>query len=585
MGENQIELNSDIPKYAQVREIIRARIEDGEYLPGMSIPSESDLVEEFGIHRLTVRNAIDSLVKEGMLKPIQGKGVYVLGKKIKHNLESLAGFRQKIREQGLKPSVKNLVKTVRTAGLKYATLLEIEPDDEIFYIRRLYFVDDEPYSIEDVYIPKEILPEIEFTDLDVFSLFDIMEFNGISYQYAQQTVETTRLDTKDARWLKINSETPVLVFNCISRDQNGRVIEFNQSYTRSDKASYQVSFSKTFQNKFLSKQLAKTDNPKIKKESVVVGVDLGASYVKVGLMTVKGEAIDFKTAKLETPKTDKTGVHATISLVEKILKENGSPSILGIGVGATGPVDPIKGTILSPYSNPAWTYIPYSQPVSEHFQVPVVLENDADTAALAEYWQGAGKDVNRLLAVTVGTGIGTALIIDGKIYRGLNGAHPEAGHHIIDPSGPECYCGARGCWEILASGEALTDYARAIAEENPCWLAELNLKEVGSVNGAITAQAARQGNPTARRIMDREAYYFAIGLLNLITAYIPERVVLSGGVIESYDLIEPKVIETMQKHHLMVPASEVQILRAELGYHAGIIGGAYALLQKLNLIS
>lgn len=584
MGENQIELNSDSPKYAQVREIIRTRIEDGEYLPGMAIPSESDLVEEFGIHRLTVRNAIDSLVREGLLKPIQGKGVYVLGKKIKHNLESLAGFRQKIREQGLKPTVKILVKTIRTAGLKFAKLLEIEPEEEIFYIRRLYLVDDEPYSIEDVYIPKEILPAIEFTDLDVFSLYDIMEFNGIIYQHAQQTVETTRLDSKDARWLKIDSETPVLVFNCISRDQDGRVFEFNQSYTRSDKASYQVSFSKTFQNTFISKQLAKEDHPKAKKEAVVVGVDLGASYIKVGLMTVKGEPIDFRTARLEKPKTDKTGVNATIDLVEKILKDNGSPAILGIGVGASGPVDPVRGTILSPYSVPSWSHIPYSQPVSEHFQVPVVLENDADTAALAEYWQGVGKDVSRLLAVTVGTGIGTALIIDGKIYRGLNGAHPEAGHHIIDPSGPECYCGAKGCWESLASGEALTDYARAVAKENPSWLEELNLKEPASVNGAITAQAARQGNAIARQIMDREAYYFSLGLLNLITAYVPERVVLSGGVIESYDLIEPKVIETMQKHHLMVPAPEVQILRAKLGYHAGIIGAAYALLQKLELL-
>ena len=151
MGENQIQLDSNSPKYAQVREILRARVEDGIYLPGMSIPSESDLAEEFGIHRLTVRNAIDLLVKEGLLKPIQGKGVYVLGKKIKHNLESLAGFRQKIREQGLKPSVKNLIKTVRTAGLKYAKLLEIEPEEDIFYIRRLYFVDDEPYSIEDLH--------------------------------------------------------------------------------------------------------------------------------------------------------------------------------------------------------------------------------------------------------------------------------------------------------------------------------------------------------------------------------------------------------------------------------------------------
>jgi len=136
----------------------------------------------------------------------------------------------------------------------------------------------------------------------------------------------------------------------------------------------------------------------------------------------------------------------------------------------------------------------------------------------------------------------------------------------------------------LASGEALTDYARAVAKDNPSWVAELNLKEPASVNGAITAQAARQGNVIARQIMEREAYYFSLGLLNLITAYVPERVVLSGGVIESYDLIEPKVIETMQKHHLMVPAPEVQILRAKLGYHAGIIGAAYALLQKLELL-
>jgi len=165
MGENQIKLDSNSPKYAQVREILRARMEDGEYLPGMAIPSESDLADEFGIHRLTVRNAIDSLVKEGLLKPIQGKGVYVLGKKIKHNLESLAGFRQKIREQGLKPSVKNLIKTVRTAGLKYAKLLEIrefrrktmktievliqEGDFGDSEIRALYLIVNESYVEQD----------------------------------------------------------------------------------------------------------------------------------------------------------------------------------------------------------------------------------------------------------------------------------------------------------------------------------------------------------------------------------------------------------------------------------------------------
>lgn len=582
MGEELINNKNQSPKYIQLREILRSRIEEGVYLPGTAIPSESELVDEFGIHRLTVRNAINSLTLEGQLKPVQGKGVFVVGKKIRHELDSMSGFRQKIREQGGTSSVKMLNKVVRPAGAKFARLLEIQPEDEIFFVRRLYSINGEPYSIEDVYIPKALLPDLEFMDLEVFSLFDIMEFHGHTYDHGWQTLTAYWLDAKDARWLKIDPGTPVLMFECVTRNKSGKVIEYNQSFTRSEKAAFSVNFSTSFKNEYLPGSLKPGGSRYRGTEPLLVGVDLGATNIRAGLVTQNGEALDVRSSRLGSDRREDTGARATIELVETLLKENGSPGILGIGVGATGPVDPCKGTILSPYTSPAWQYVPYTGLISAHFGLPCVLENDADAAALAEYWQGAGKGVKRLLAVTVGTGIGTALLIDGRIYRGMDGAHPEAGHHIIDPSGPLCYCGAKGCWESLASGDALTEYSRQIAAEDPQFLRELSLSAPELVTGAAVAKAAERGSAKALAVMQREARYLAVGLLNLISAYVPEMIVLSGGVIENYALLRSEVEETMRKNNLMVPADKVRIIPAKLGYYSGVIGGAYALLLRLQ---
>ena len=120
----------------------------------------------------------------------------------------------------------------------------------------------------------------------------------------------------------------------------------------------------------------------------------------------------------------------------------------------------LRGLILNPGTLPGWVDVPIADYLAERFQAPACLENDADAAALGEYWMGAGRGVSRLYAVTVGTGIGTACILDGGVYRGQNGFHPEGGHQIVDPTGPECYCGGKGCWESWASGTAIADAAR-----------------------------------------------------------------------------------------------------------------------------
>lgn len=240
--------NEKNPMYLQLREILRARIDDGEFVPGSAIPSENELAETYGLHRLTIRNAINTLVNEGLLKPVQGKGVFVVGKKIGRDLEKLTGFHQTMRERNIVPETRVLLKTRRKAGLKYAQILEIDPTDEVYYIRRLCLGEDEPVSIEDIFVPYNRLSNLDEVDLNVFSLYDIYKFNNIQLLNAWQTLSVTNLDAKDARILQIKPETKVMLFECVSRDINNKVIEFSRAFTRSDKASFTVHYHREIGN-------------------------------------------------------------------------------------------------------------------------------------------------------------------------------------------------------------------------------------------------------------------------------------------------------------------------------------------------
>lgn len=244
MGKEQISDTGKHPMYIQLREILHSRIDDGEFVPGSAIPSENELVQTYKLHRLTVRSAITTLVNEGLLKPVQGRGVFVVGKKLGRDLEKLTGFHQTMRERDIIPETRVMLKTRRPAGLKYAQILEISVEDQLYYIRRLCLAENEPVSIEDIYIPCEVLSNLDAVDLNVFSLFDIYKFNGIQLTKAWQTISVTNLDAKDARILQIKPETKVLMFECVSRDENDKVIEFSRSFTRSDKASFIVHYTR-----------------------------------------------------------------------------------------------------------------------------------------------------------------------------------------------------------------------------------------------------------------------------------------------------------------------------------------------------
>ena len=161
---------SRTPIYLQLREIIRTKIEDGEYFPGMAIPSENELAEQYDINRLTVRSAVDALVHEGLLRRVQGKGVYVLGPKIERDLDRLNGFTQTILEKSAQPSTRVLTKVLRKAGRKYGLVFGIDPEDDIYYIKRLCYAGGEALSLEEIFIPRYIVPKLEGIDLTIFSL-------------------------------------------------------------------------------------------------------------------------------------------------------------------------------------------------------------------------------------------------------------------------------------------------------------------------------------------------------------------------------------------------------------------------------
>ena len=310
-------------------------------------------------------------------------------------------------------------------------------------------------------------------------------------------------------------------------------------------------------------------------QPIAIGMDIGGTLVRVGAFDSDGHLLDQREAGIASIGPD-SGLRLIEQLIHELIDSVNSPSLLGIGIGCTGPLDTVGGLINNPYTLEGWSSVPIVERLARTFHVPVHLENDADSAALGEYWQGAGREAKRLYAVTVGTGVGTSLIIDGRIYRGVNGSHPEGGHQLIDPQGPECYCGHRGCWESLISGTAISSAARSVMDHG-------HLTAFGDpdqLNARVLANAARAGNPAAGAIMQKAARDFSLGIINIISFFVPDVIVLSGGVMKSADLFLPTLKETLKTPNPMVPFDRVRILPAQLGYYAGLYGGAYMILRE-----
>jgi glucokinase len=204
--------------------------------------------------------------------------------------------------------------------------------------------------------------------------------------------------------------------------------------------------------------------------------------------------------------------------------------------------------------------------LGQAFNVSVAMENDADAAALAEAGWGAGKDKRRLVYVTVGTGIGSGIILDGHVYRGVDYAHPEIGHHVIDPSGPLCSCGFRGCWESLAAGPAMVNWLESNAPSDYPHRENLTAQRI--------CELAREGDELALQAVQREARYLGLGLANLVTLFVPDAIVLGGSVMKSADLFLDGIRRIIRESCRFVPFEKTELTLASLGPNTNLIGAA-----------
>jgi glucokinase len=346
---------------------------------------------------------------------------------------------------------------------------------------------------------------------------------------------------------------------------------------RASEARLMPSVKRTARNQKKNKSAARRRSS---AESPLIGVDIGGTKVAAGLVDAATGDI---RAQVRTPMAASGKAQDGLAAVEKaiglLLKNTGTEvhEVRGIGVCAPGPLDPTAGVIVNPPNVPCWRDFPLAAELSKLYRVAVRLDNDANAAGLAETIWGAGRGYGNVFYVTIGTGIGTGIVLDGKILHGRTGAAGEGGHVSIDYRGPKCACGKRGCIETLAAGPAIGKAARARLTERPGdsnLLLELAGGKIDAVTSEMVGQAFAKGDRIAKEVLEQTVEYLSYWLGNVVDLLEPEVVIVGGGVSL---MLKPFFAELRKKLPVFCEnqrAGETPIVASHYGEDAGIAGGA-----------
>jgi len=313
--------------------------------------------------------------------------------------------------------------------------------------------------------------------------------------------------------------------------------------------------------------------------NLAIGVDIGGTKVLAGLVDERGEVL--ARARRPTPSRDPRAVERTIAEVVKELSAHSAIGpgqvVSGVGIGAAGFVDADRAKVLfAPHL--AWRNEPLRDGVSAAVGLPVIVENDANAAAWAEWKFGAGQQESRLVCVTLGTGIGGGIVLDGVVQRGRWGMAGEFGHMVVVPNGRRCECGNRGCLEQYASGNVLGREARELAAAGSPVTVPLVERVGGDLSalvGPLITQAAREGDAAAIELFEEVGRWLGVGLANLAAALDPGMFVIGGGVSDAGELLLAPARESFRKTLTGRGFRPMpQILKAALGPEAGLVGAA-----------
>lgn len=303
-----------------------------------------------------------------------------------------------------------------------------------------------------------------------------------------------------------------------------------------------------------------------------IGVDIGGTSVKAGAVDNRGKILCEK--KCKTQSGADIVIADMITLIKDIIAAMGEAPI-SIGLGCPGLINSKNGEVV--YSNNLhWQDVPLKAKIQEAFGLPVFITNDANAAALGECFCGAGKKYQSMIMITLGTGVGSGIVVNGKLFEGNLGAGVELGHEVIRVGGEKCTCGRRGCFEAYGSATALIRFARrAMQKDKSSLLWEYSEGDEEKVDGVIIFKAMREGDKTAAKVVKKYIYYLSEGLANITNAFHPEALVLGGGICAAGDVFLKPLKKRVDKYtYGGTDFAPVDLIIAELGNDAGICGAA-----------
>jgi glucokinase len=306
-----------------------------------------------------------------------------------------------------------------------------------------------------------------------------------------------------------------------------------------------------------------------------IGVDVGGTKVAAGLVNSSGEITHW--ARVPMAAADATaGLAAVTSAIDSVRSAaNSDRSISGIGICAPGPLDPQTGIVINPPNLPGWRNFPLADLVSRAYALPVRLGNDGNAAALAEAVWGAGRGYRNVFYATIGTGIGTGIVLDGRIYHGRTGAAAEGGHMTIDFRGPRCACGKLGCIEALASGLAIARRAaERIAAGGRSAITELVGGQLGRITSEMVGQAYTAGDLLAEEVLHETAMFLTVWLGNIVDLLEPDVMIIGGGVASMLQPFFKEIRDGLPLWCVNSHCQKIPLVMAHYGADAGIAGGA-----------
>jgi len=322
-----------------------------------------------------------------------------------------------------------------------------------------------------------------------------------------------------------------------------------------------------------------TDNP------LVLGVDLGGSKILSAAVNARGEIRSRDLSITPAAKGPEAVIQAMLASIERAIGQAGiaTAQLEAICIGAPGLSNPETGIVFTSSNLPGWKNVPLREIIEDKMGAKTLLINDANAAALGEMYFGAARGARNFIYITVSTGIGGGIVIDGEVYAGDRGTAGEIGHMTIDTNGSKCNCGNTGCWETLASGTALAREARKrIKSKAETAILEYAGGDIDKVNAEAVYRASQQGDALARELIARTGYYLGVGLTNLINIFNPELIIIGGGLSRIGDMLLEPAYKVAEERSYRAAFDSVRFARPALGGDSGVIGAAAYAFRKME---